>query len=615
MSAFKKILLVLISLTLALGILPTGIAAEELSATYTLPTAEAENADEPLITVGAISDPHTDYNIQSKAPYVRKAYITALEKLKAEGIDLLLVGGDITSDNQDSGSNYRWARNVYDRTVLEYQKYSSEASKTGMTLWACGNHDHEVGRLKDGQFTNGDYNSYEGFVNMMLATCGYPLDLYVQEEESDPGMFPDHWLGAHYVIKGFDFIVINGLYNAWQEYSVGTVNWLDKTLSAIGEDKTVFIVGHYPLIDNRGLTNPSSYGIRDEAYDRFVNVMNKYDNAIYFYGHNHGTSGGMVPYISSDVFERITHYDASGAPVNSRDAKPTSFITAFMGSAGYYDGSLGANDPDIIQAMTITVYADRIEFKMINCGKNHGGKLEPAIWTVAREVKKSGDTVNDDPILVTEDLNKDVYYGSALGINKFKMPSGTMTLTAAGHSVEAEGLRGLNLSVKRIYSGTKYTAYMRKLSKVVNDAVIFEDTVLKASRTMKITTPVKITLPALINEFGDKTDGIQIAAYYWDAEGKLCMTDVSVNDDGTYSFIMTNLSAFALSARANVEDQLPEIKVAEKTDGDPNTTVIIISVTVGAAVIIALVVVIILVNKSKKKPNGKEADKVSQKEE
>lgn len=614
MTTFKKILIAMLSAMLIIGMIPMGALAESYTDSYTLtvPTAEAQDGDELLIKIGTISDPHVDYNIQNKEPYIRNAFITATNALKEENIDIFLVGGDMTSDNQDKGGKYRWDHDVYDRTIAQYLKYSSQASKTGITLWACGNHDQEVG-FYENTLSAGDYNSYEGFMNLMFATAGYPISLYTTEDDTGGSLFYDHWLGAHYNIKGFDFIVINGGY---QVYSAGTLNWLDTTLAGIGADKTVFVMGHYPLQDNRGVTNPNSYGMSGDAQQSFKNVMNKYDNAIYLYGHNHGTANGNVPWIMSDVFERITHYDSNGAAVNDRSTAPSSFITAFMGSAGYYDGSLGEADPHIIQAMTISVYANRVEFKMINCGAQTGTLSEPAVWTVYRDVKSSGAREESGSILVTEDLNENVYYGSALGINKFKMPSKTTSLSYDIVTIEAEGLEELTLTAKRLGAGEKYRDYMSKLSGVVNSAVLFDCSVKKGTRLRKIETPVKVTMSALINEFGSKTAEIDLAAYYWDNDGKLCMTDVIKNEDGTISFIMTKLSSFALSARANAEDKLPELKVnndvkdESKNNGKDNGSIVpIIIAVVAVVVVVAAVVIVIVIKRSKASKNEENNDK------
>ncbi len=599
MISIKKIISTLLTAVLLLGMIQGTVFAD---------TADA---DEPLITIGTISDPHTDYNLQKKKPYIRKSYVTALEALKKEGIDLLMVGGDITSDNQDNGGNLRWEPDVYDRTVLEYQKISSAASTTGKTLWACGNHDSEVGCLSDSvSYSSGDYNSYQGFVDMMLTTCGDPVDFYVQAQDpaaSSGALYTDHLMGAHYNINGFDFIVINPPYGHSLYYTDGTLSWLDSTLEKIGADKTVFITGHYPLTDNRGISTPT-YGISDANYTKFVNVMNKYDNAIYLYGHNHG--GAESVYISSDTFERITHYDSNGKVINDRDTAPTSFITAFMGSASYYKYSLnpdwlGAADPYIVQAMTIKVYKDRIEFKMINCGQKFGDSREPAVWTVAREVKFSG-TINDttSSILVTNDVNESVLYDSSLGINKYKIPEGSASITAANHVIEAEGVAGeeLSLTVKRVFFGSKFDTTMKKLSKVVNDAVIFDYVVKDGNKKINPESPIKVTLPAPIAEFGDNTKDVDLAAYYWNNDGKLCMTDVVINDDGTCSFIMTNLSTYALSARSNVKDSAPAVEEEKDNDRRNNDmTVIIIITAVVVAVAVIVTVVVLLKKKAKNK--------------
>ncbi len=382
MSIFKKLLTALIATVLVVGMIPMGAMAETFTEThvFTIPTASAGGSDEPLIKIGTISDSHTDYGLQNKAPYIRPAYITAINALKAEGIDILLHGGDITSDNEDNGGNLRWEKSVYDRTVAAYKEYSSAVSKTGITLWACGNHDHEVGRLTNG-VSEGDYDSYAGFMQMMIDTAGQPKSLLVQE--STDALANGHWLGAHYVVKGFDFIIINPPYTAATYYDTKTLSWLDTTLAGIGADKHVFIIGHYPLYDSRNMTRNDDYGIKGTNYTNFMNVMKKYDKAVYFYGHNHGD--GDSTFISADSFERITHYSENGKTIDNRKVTPTSFITSFMGSASFYKNSidtnwLGAADPSIIQSQVVTVYKDRIEFKVINCGKRTGSLAEPLVW-------------------------------------------------------------------------------------------------------------------------------------------------------------------------------------------------------------------------------------------
>ena len=388
----KRILAALFSIVLVIGMIPFGAQAEKVSEnTYTVPTAGASaSSDKPLITIGTVSDGHVDYGIQNSDPYIRSSYIKAMNALKAEGVDIILDGGDMVSDNEDGGkTDFRWEKSVYDRVISQYKKYSSAASTTGVTLWACGNHDYEVGRLTEGKFSEGDYNSYKGFMETMIATAGQPVSLYTEKDDttgSVNAIIEDNWLGAHFNVKGFDFIIVNPPYAKSDIYTVGTLKWLDETLAKIGTDKTVFITGHYPLQDSKGPATTQITSLKGAYYTNFMNVMKKYDNAIYLFGHIHDTDTG---YISSDTFERITHYDKDGKVVSFRSVNPTSFVSAYMGSAGFYSysynpGGLTSAEPKIIQAMTIKVYTDRIEFKMINCGEKEGAVREPMTYTVKR---------------------------------------------------------------------------------------------------------------------------------------------------------------------------------------------------------------------------------------
>lgn len=411
----RKILTAVLAAILVIGMLPLGPLSGLFSDNYSFKVSAEESVEEePLIVVGTIGDPHADYGLENEEPYIRTSYITAMNALKAEGIDLLLVGGDMTSDNESGSTNgvqnpFRWDYDVYERTISQYHKYSAAASTTGVTLWACGNHDYEVGRYNDNAaiVTDGDFDSYQGFIDMMIDDCGAPISVYTQDDDPYYGgdyhynQFPGYWLGAHFNVKGFDFIVINAPYQRSTFYSAGVLEWLDQTLAKIGADKTVFITGHYPLYDNRGLHSLAD-GIKGNNYVNFVNVLNKYDNAIYLYGHEHGGRSTSqlcdTIYASVDSFERITHYDENGKPVASRGINPTSFITAFMGSASFYNYSLDphwleASDPEIIQAMTISVYKNRIEFKVINCGEQTGQLAEPFVWTIKRDMLNTGDVV------------------------------------------------------------------------------------------------------------------------------------------------------------------------------------------------------------------------------
>lgn len=395
----KRILAALFSVMLVIGMMPFGAFAEStFEHTHTLPAAGASSSDKPLITIGTIADGHADYGIQDSEPYIRNSYIKAMNALKAEGVDIVLDGGDMVSGNQAGKGNRYWEKSTYDKVVAAYKKYATTTSTTGITLWACGNHEFEVGKNTDPANTPGaDYNSYGGFMQVMLETAGQPKSLYTEKDDTPNSvndLTKDNWLGVHYNIKGFDFIILNPPYARSDYYTKGTLNWLDETLATIGANKTVFIIGHYPLYDSKGPSTTQITSIRGENYTNFMNVMKKYNNAVYLFGHIHDQDNG---YINSDTFERITHYDKNGKVVTFRSVQPTSFISSYVGSAGFYGysynpGGLSAADPYIVQANTIKVYADRIEFKTINCGEKEGTVREPQVYTVYRDVANGTST-------------------------------------------------------------------------------------------------------------------------------------------------------------------------------------------------------------------------------
>ncbi len=343
--------------------------------------------EDPLLTVACISDLHADYGLQSRSPYVRNCVITTLRRIGAEeDADIVLFGGDNTSDNAGLSERGGWSYQTYQKVIAAYGTLAGEATESGRSLWAAGNHDYQAGE-DDG------YDSYAGYESIMKEGCGDPISVYRQKDDrtlSDQ-RYPDYIMGLHYNVEGFDFIVLNAPYSKALCYSTGTLQWLRNRLAAIGEDRTVFLLTHYPF-DAQQLTVPD-YGLSGEQYTAMKNVLQNYPNVIYLYGHNHGRNDSV--YISQDTFERIDFYTKSGKVVNNRNVIPTSFITSFMGSMSYYRNSLdpdtlSAQDPQIVQALMIYVYRDRIVFQMKNYGSHssHANRiLKP--WTVMRDVAGS----------------------------------------------------------------------------------------------------------------------------------------------------------------------------------------------------------------------------------
>ena len=350
---------------------------------------------DPILTLACISDLHADYGLQNKAPYVRNSVIKTINAIaKNENADILLVGGDNTSDNGGTSHTGGWTKETFANVMDKYKELAAFATPDGYSLWAAGNHEFQAGEDEG-------YNSYAEYIDMMIEANGEPLSILRQKDDTAlaNSKYPDFVLGMHYNIKNFDFIIINAPWGKSMQYSMGTYKWLSERLKSIGKEKTVFLLTHYPLTDSQNISTPT-YGTSGSHYTSLTGILKSYPNLVFLYGHNHGGSENV--YINDDTFERITSYNAKGKPVYDRNVIPTSFITCFMGSMSYYNyhlnpGGLTYDDPQIIQSLMVYVYNDRIVFQMKNYGKALADVV-PLSWTVMRDIKSTleDSTGNED---------------------------------------------------------------------------------------------------------------------------------------------------------------------------------------------------------------------------
>lgn len=523
---------------------------------------------DPIFTIACISDLHADYGLQNKAPYVRQSVVDMVNAIaKTENADILLVGGDMTSDNGKTADKGGWKYDIFTQVIEKYRELGESATEEGRSLWACGNHDYQAGEFEG-------YDAYADYEAIMVDSCGEPLSVYRQKDDKtlkSDQRYPEFVLGMHFNIEGFDFIVLNAPYQKSQTYSNGTLIWLKNRLASIGKNKTTFVLTHFPLTDSRNISTPS-YGTSGSAYTSLTNILRSYPNTVMLYGHNHGGTDHV--YINDDTFERITSYNKQGKPVNDRNVVPTSFITAFMGSASYYNTSIDAGwldefDPAVVQGLMIYLYEDRMVFQMKNYGSTFGDK-ELKSWTVMRDMTASApeeDKPEEKPdvnaeILVSTELNENVHYDSTQSIGKYNF-NGSAVLQSFGNALTANQLPdGAKLNVRELTSGDDLKALKDALAPVVKQLVAYKFTVKDGSAEAQVNDFVKITLPALQDEFGPNTGDVTAAVYYLDKDGVLHMTDVLVSEDGTMSFLLPSLTPFAVSAKANAKDEpyVPEEK-------------------------------------------------------
>jgi predicted phosphodiesterase len=361
----------------------------------------------PLYTIVATSDLHTDYGLQNSFPYIRQGMIETAKQIKAEeNANVLLLGGDLTSHNATS---YTWTKERYDRAIAKIYETSRSATVSGRTLYATGNHDFAAGSAN---FNSGDYTA------VMQTNIGSFQHKFDQEGSLHP-----HVLGYHYIIDGVNFVIINTAYingdnHSNYVYEQSLIDWLDSMLEGIGAEKTVFVMGHYPLRDSRNISSPNKgVSTTNNCNDNLKNVLLKYKNVIYLYGHDHG---GYIP--KHDTYERMTLYSNSGKVSSFRNIAPTGFISAFMGSMAYYNGVLSASQPDVVQALVIYLCADRITFEMKNYGISDGGSKKLASYTILRDnLTLANDNIKDK-------ILKKIYPNPATDHVNIELPNGNASI-------------------------------------------------------------------------------------------------------------------------------------------------------------------------------------------
>lgn len=166
----------------------------------------------PLLTVGAVSDIHIDYGVQTKAPYLRRSVFRAANGFrKRYDLDAMITCGDNISDN----ASFR----IYNRGVLQgkfprkkfeqiqnllhktLQRSFRDPAASGNIFWLSGNHDCQVGdRQPEGKrFNSNDYTHLlpKEIRNPLFKPA--PMDVGVQEE----------LLCYEMRVKGIPFLVLN----------------------------------------------------------------------------------------------------------------------------------------------------------------------------------------------------------------------------------------------------------------------------------------------------------------------------------------------------------------------------------------------------------------------
>ena len=285
-----------------------------LMAMFVMNTVFAQE-EKPILTFGCLSDLHSQQTLISgdvESVRLRGTITTTLNAMKAEeNLDLIVLGGDYLSDVTIPEKNYLRMRELL---IEATRGVFPEGSKTPV-IYMTGNHEYEVANFDN---VPKGYNAGEYYEMPMKTDIGSLAEKdCFYEMASNGSSEPTRLLAAyHYVIKGFDFVVLNTgknfFQNAWNyTYSTESVEWVANKLEEIYADdanKTVFFLIHIPFSDSNSLS-ATSKGISGEAADMLKETLAKYPNLIMLYGHDHGKD---TAYIREKTEQRVTVYDSNG---------------------------------------------------------------------------------------------------------------------------------------------------------------------------------------------------------------------------------------------------------------------------------------------------------------
>ena len=297
------------ALTLLLGLFPV----------YPLQAQE-----EPLLTIACLSDCHTERSLIDQADLskikLRGSFEQTLKRIKKEeNIDVMVLGGDCTSDATVSQQNWMRVREL----MATATRGAFQEERPTPVLYATGNHDYEVAnwdRLPK-PYNAGDYYSFP--MREDVGVLDFDDAFYEQAPNGNLGQMT--LLAAyHYKVKGFDFVVLNCGKNffasAWDYiYSEESVQWVADKLAQIyadQPDKTVFFTLHIPFGDSNSISSPQK-GIYCSPGERLLKqTLSKYPNLIMLYGHDHGRN---TCYSRRKTSQRVTHYDRLGHVITTTD--------------------------------------------------------------------------------------------------------------------------------------------------------------------------------------------------------------------------------------------------------------------------------------------------------
>ena len=329
-------------------------------------TTEATAQEKPILTFACVSDLHAqqDFITDPNNIRIRESATKTLSKIKAEeNVDLIVLGGDYTSNNTIPQSSWQITKDL----LIEASRGACNGTKTPV-IYVNGNHEYEVANYDaiPKPYNAGDY--YD--VPMKTDIGALPeADCFYETAINGTGEGFELLAAYHYVVNGFDFVVLNGgkyLFETASSYaySIESVNWVANKLEEIyatDQNKTVFFLVHIPFSDSNRLSNKNKGMDRyssttPEFAVKLKNTLAKYPNLIMLYGHDHGTDSA---YIRSSTEERVTVYAGDGSKYTGTSTGTTTPTTPTTTTTYYiqnYDSKayLGYNTENLAAVTTNT---------------------------------------------------------------------------------------------------------------------------------------------------------------------------------------------------------------------------------------------------------------------
>lgn len=287
----------------------------------------AQTEEKPLLTIGCLSDVHCMNSMITPASgllsdiRVRSSMTQVLDRMKQEdNVDVIVLGGDCQSDKTIDEANAMMTR----WRIAEATRGFFPEGKAQNVIWVTGNHDWEVANFDNipKPYLAGDFYRFPMKEDIGILPEGEGF-----YEMANNGTLGQVSLLAayHYVLNGFDFVVLNCGKNffksAWDyTYSKESAEWVKAKMDEIYADdpnKTVFFCLHIPFQDSNSINSGKGMVESSDAVKILKSCFSEHPNLIMLYGHDHGKDNA---YIRTHTSQRVTLYDTAGKVISTTDA-------------------------------------------------------------------------------------------------------------------------------------------------------------------------------------------------------------------------------------------------------------------------------------------------------